>query len=454
MEVPRQQAHHVSVTSYSGSATDPVAVLRERFGYPGFRPGQLPLVEAVLAGRDAIGILPTGGGKSVCYQVPAFLLPGVTVVVTPLVSLMQDQLRRAREIGLVAEALHSGLTVPERRAVRTRLTRGEIRLLFLAPERFGSPGFRAIVPKVHASLLAVDEAHCISMWGHDFRPSYGEIGKARQALGVPVLALTATATPMVRADIERSLGLSSPVRVIGTFDRPNLHWAVRDIDTRVRRSRIVLELACSAPGARLVYAATRRRVEAIRNALARRGLHAEAYHAGLSARERSRVQARFLDVESPVVVATNAFGMGIDRADVRLVVHDQLPGSIEAYYQEAGRAGRDGDPAVCVALHQPGDAALHLRLLAQTHPSFLERFRTIRVRDVRSARRWWRQASSSQRLRRARLRQIRGVEAYASSRACRRSGLLAWFGETRGEARCDTCDRCGGPGVLKPWDPR
>jgi ATP-dependent DNA helicase RecQ len=433
---------------------DPEDVLREHFGYPGFRPGQRDLVDAVLAGRDAIGILPTGGGKSVCYQVPAFLLPGVTVVVTPLVSLMEDQLRRARELGLAADALHSGLPDQEQEAVVRRLTDGAVKLIFVAPERFESRAFREVVPRVRASLIAVDEAHCISMWGHDFRPSYGNLGSARAALGTPVMALTATATPRVRRDIEQSLGLRKPARVIGSFDRPNLRWGVRPAPRSADRTGVVRAYVRRAPGARLVYAATRRRVEAIRHALARRGLPAEAYHAGLSPRERSRVQAHFLGAPAPVVVATNAFGMGIDRPDVRLVVHDQLPGSLEAYYQEAGRAGRDGAPASCLALYAPEDGTLHRRFLSQSHPPTLTRVHGAGLRGLVDGVTSIPQLIASKRRRKVGLDQIRGVSKYATAAGCRRAALLAWFGEASETRSCDRCDRCATPGVLEPWRPR
>ncbi len=342
---------------------DPEIVLRRRFGYAGFRPGQRKLVDAALAGNDALGVLPTGGGKSACYQVPAAILSGVTVVVSPLVSLMADQVRRAQEAGLRAQALHSGLSRGEAVATEQAIRGGRLQLLLLAPERFASLRFQTLLPALNASLFTVDEAHCISMWGHDFRPAYGRLGRARAILGTPVVALTATATPRVQRDIETSLGMRNPVRVVGSFDRPNLLWAVRGVRQRAERDRAIRELVRRFHGARLVYAATRSRVERIRSGLARYGIRAEAYHAGLPAEERTRVQAYFLADRGPVVVATNAFGMGIDRPDVRLVVHDQLPGSLEGYYQEAGRAGRDGAPALCVALHTRGDRRVHRSFL-------------------------------------------------------------------------------------------
>ena len=432
---------------------DPDEILHRQFGYPGFRPGQRALVDAALSGRDALGILPTGGGKSVCYQVPALMLPGLTVVVCPLVSLMADQVRRARDAGMRAEALHAGLLPEERKRVEAEIRAGALHLLLLAPERFQSERFRVLLPHLRPSLLTVDEAHCISMWGHDFRPSYRKLGEIRRALGAPVLALTATATPRVRADIERTLEMRSPVRIVGTFDRPNLHWAVRRAEPTRRGSRKsagagpkereIHDLLRRFPGARLVYASTRGRVELIRASLARFGIRAEAYHAGLPPEERARVQSFFLTHSRPVVVATNAFGMGIDRPDVRLVIHDQLPGSLEDYYQEAGRAGRDGGPAVCLAFFARDDARVHRLFLDATHRPLTSLGEYRRLGSAEAIReRLTRRRSGREKL--------RGVARYARTRACRRSLLLGWFGEVREGGPCGGCDRCvGWPGVLE-----
>jgi ATP-dependent DNA helicase RecQ len=414
----------------------PEAILKKHFGYPGFRPGQGELVEAVLSGRDAIGILPTGGGKSVCYQVPALLLPGLTIVASPLLSLMADQVRRAREAGLPAESLHSELAPEELRRVESALLKGEVRLLLLAPERFQSERFRRLLPSLDISLLTIDEAHCISMWGNDFRPAYGKLGEVRDQLRVPVMALTATATPRVREEIEGSLRLRNPHRVIGSFDRSNLRWGVQKVRTKEERDVATLALLNGASGARLVYAATRKRVERVRDRVARSGLRAEAFHAGLPSEEKRRVLEYFLTDRAPIVVATNAFGMGIDRSDVRLVVHDQLPGSLEDYQQEAGRAGRDGAPALCIALLSPDDARLHRTFLDRSHPP---------VRSPAEALRLLRRGELGARMDRRRigLAKIRGVARYSRSRGCRRQALLAWFGEVV-TGRCGGCDRCVG----------
>jgi ATP-dependent DNA helicase RecQ len=419
------------------STLTPESVLERHFGFPAFRPGQGELVRAVLAGRDALGILPTGGGKSICYQVPSVLLGGLTLVVTPLVSLMADQVRRADEAGIPARSLHSGLTTLERSDAEEAGARGDLRLLFVAPERLEGRAFRELLPRLPVRLLVVDEAHCIALWGHDFRPSYRKLGPLRELLpGVPVMALTATATPRVREEIEGELRLRDPERVTLSFDRPNLGWGVLDLPRAFARTELHRQVVRRRPGARMVYAATRRRVEEIRTGLRRSGLGAEAYHAGLPAAERDRVLQWFLSDPAPVVVATNAFGMGIDRPDVRIVIHDQLSGSLEDYYQEAGRAGRDGAPALCLALNAPGDREVHRRFLDQTHP------------PPRGLRGWWHarrdaDAARSRVRRGVGLRQVASVDRYARGTGCRRAALLAHFGQEVQEPRCPACDRCG-----------
>jgi ATP-dependent DNA helicase RecQ len=474
---------------------DPVQILKRHLGFDAFRPGQEDLVRAVLGGRDALGVLPTGGGKSVCYQVPALALGGLTLVVTPLVSLMEDQVGRARKAGLRAANLSAAQTATERRATLQQATSGALDILFVAPERLELTAFREGLSRADVRLLAVDEAHCISEWGHDFRPAYRRIGVLGM-LGCPTLALTATATPAVREDVLGTLALTRPLVVVRSFDRPNLSWLVRRGRSLHERVAQVYGLLRRLPGTAIVYAQTRRSVERVRDALSGCGLATEAYHAGLSGPERSRVQAAFMAGACRVVVATNAFGMGIDKADVRTVVHVQLPGTLEAYYQEAGRAGRDGGPARCIAFHERADRRLSRLFVDRTHPP-PKALRALHRRLRRHADRkgtvslaapelhWaariveeWMEdtgtgllaalertgavrrmcseagtlpllgvrrrldAAAAAGLRSAALAKVDAVQAYARARGCRRRALLRYFGE-EAPSRCGSCDRCG-----------
>jgi len=472
-----------------GDSVDLTEALKRTMGYPAFRPGQEALIRSALERRDALGILPTGGGKSVCFQLPAFLLPGLVLVVSPLISLMEDQVGRARKVGLRADFLSSTTPESQRGPVMERALAGETDMLLVAPERFLVPRFRELLPRLPVALLAVDEAHCISHWGHDFRPAYLRIGEVRPPLAVPVLALTATATPRVRDEIVGSLKLVEPTRVVGSFDRPNLTWILTRARGHGEKVRAIRRLLRGREGATIVYASTRRSVEAVRRALAAGGVLAMAYHAGLSPRRRSEVQGRFLEDPSPVVVATNAFGMGIDRPDVRLVIHYQLSGSLEAYYQEAGRAGRDGDPGRCVALWDPGDRRVHDAFASMSHPGSREVRATLRwvTRNLRTGvpeapsptliAQEARLAGGEEEvrgclgalsragvlaldgevvtllnpkadlslltdLRRIARAQIDAVDGYARERRCRRRNILSYFGEGTGEGPCGRCDRC------------
>ncbi len=352
----------------SANLVDARRILHDHFGFSSFRDGQEPLVGAALAGRDALGVLPTGGGKSLCYQVPALALPGLTLVLSPLISLMEDQTQRARRASIPAAFITSALSARERRTVLHDVHSGGIKLLFVAPERLETPGFLDAIGTAGFSLIAVDEAHCISEWGHDFRPSYRRLGVLRRRLEAPVMALTATATPRVRQDILDVLSLDRPLRVVGSFDRPNLSWYVERADGHPAKMNAIRRLVGSEAGAVVIYAGTRRVVETIRSALARLGISTAAYHAGLEPEARSAVQEAFLTGRTRTVVATNAFGMGVDKSDVRLVVHYQMPGTLESYYQEAGRAGRDGAPARCVALWGKDDQRLHSSFLDRSRP--------------------------------------------------------------------------------------
>ncbi len=331
------------------------ATLARVFGHDRFRPGQRESAQAVLDGRELVAVMPTGAGKSLCYQLPAMLLEGVTVVVSPLIALMKDQVDALRRYKVPAAAIHSGMSRVERAAAENDLRAGRLRLIYVAPERLANPYFVRQLQQTRVARLVVDEAHCISQWGHDFRPDYRRLGKLRAELGVPSAAFTATATPEVRVDIGRQLGLEDPLQLVTGFERPNLTLAVEECRGKAAKlqalRRVVAEVG--APG--IVYAATRRGVEAWGAALRELGLKAGCYHAGISDRERHRVQDAFLGGELEAIAATNAFGMGVDKANIRFVVHADLPGSLEAYYQEAGRAGRDGEPARCALLYAPVD---------------------------------------------------------------------------------------------------
>ncbi|MEJ2186256.1 MAG: RecQ family ATP-dependent DNA helicase, partial [Gemmatimonadota bacterium] len=347
-------------------------LLRRHFGYDGFRAGQRQAVDAVLTGRDALVLMPTGGGKSLCYQIPSQILPGSTLVVSPLISLMKDQVDSLARHGIAATFVNSTLRASEIEERLQAVQDGRVRLLYVAPERFQSRSFRARLDALRVSLLAVDEAHCISTWGHDFRPAYLGLGRLRESLGCPVIGLTATATPEVRSDIIAQLRLRRPVVVAKGFDRPNLRWHVlaahNDAEKDHLLRRLLQPYRRGAPGVAIVYAATRRTVDSIADLLIRAGFPAAGYHAGVKGAERRRLQESFMDGAIRVVVATNAFGMGIDKPDVRLVVHYHTPASLEDYYQEAGRAGRDGGQADCVLLHAYADRFTHEFLIDRANP--------------------------------------------------------------------------------------
>jgi ATP-dependent DNA helicase RecQ len=346
-----------------------LAMLKSAFGYDNFRPGQEAAIASVLAGRDTLVVLPTGGGKSLCFQVPALMLPGLTVVVSPLISLMKDQVDALTARSLPAAFINSSLTSSQVSDRLGRATRGELKLLYLAPERFDYGNIAERLRQIGVSLLAVDEAHCISQWGHDFRPSYLRVSDVREKLGSPpTIALTATATPEVRDDITRQLRLRDPGVIITGFDRTNLGYHVLPARNDAEKDVQLINTLRKSDGLAIVYASTRKSVDRLSNMLEAQGIAAAAYHAGLDDQRRRDVQQSFMAERLRVIVATNAFGMGIDKSNVRLVVHHSMPGTLEAYYQEAGRAGRDGKPSGVYLIHSFPDRFTHEFFIRGAYP--------------------------------------------------------------------------------------
>lgn len=339
--------------------------LTRYFGYDSFRPGQQGIVEALLAGRDVLGVMPTGAGKSVCYQIPAALSPGMTLVISPLISLMRDQVDALNDLGLPAAFINTTQTPDEQAMVFAQAAAGQIKLLYVAPERLETGRFRDFAARTPISLIAVDEAHCVSQWGQDFRSSYLGIGDFIAGLPQrpPVGAFTATATERVRRDIVGLLGLRDPAVTVTGFDRPNLYFDVVKLETKYKAAWVARYVADHPDESGIVYCATRKTTEALTDTLNQMGHPAVAYHGGMSPDAREAAQRDFITDKVPVVVATNAFGMGIDKSNVRYVIHHNLPESIEAYYQEAGRAGRDGEPSRCTLLWNESDIVTRRRLL-------------------------------------------------------------------------------------------
>lgn len=343
------------------------AVLKRYWGYDGFRPMQEEIIDSVLEGRDTLGLLPTGGGKSLTFQVPAMILPGLTIVVTPLISLMKDQVDNLRERDIRAVLFHSGMTRAEKDLAMTRCRLGKARLAYVSPERLQNQAFLSEIRTLQVSLLVVDEAHCISQWGYDFRPSYLRIAEMRDIIGrdVPVLALTASATPGVASDIMDKLGFPRPNVFARSFSRPNLSYIVRFADFK---EEMLLKILRNTAGCTIIYVRSRKRTRELAALLAREGISAEAYHAGLAPEEKEFRQDRWKNDEVRVMVATNAFGMGIDKPDVRLVIHFDLPSSLEEYYQEAGRGGRDGKESLVVVIASRGDKGVLTRRVSEAFP--------------------------------------------------------------------------------------
>lgn len=458
-------------------------VLRDVFGMERLRPGQQQVIDSVLAGRDTLAIMPTGSGKSLCYQIPAALLKGSTVVVSPLISLMQDQVGKLDDIGLPADQLNSKVPAGAQRAALRGLRDKRERIVFCTPERLATPDFMSLLHKAEIGLVVVDEAHCISQWGHDFSPAYLDIGAALDALGrPPVLALTATATDEVVADIRTQLGAPA-MRVVNTgIYRPNLRLAVRQVTNAGERAGEALRLVRHSAGSGIVYASTVKAAQEILAALEEAGESVALYHGKLHAAERRQNQELFMSGARRVMVATNAFGMGIDKPDIRFVLHLQVPASLEAYYQEAGRAGRDGAAAACTLLYFDADKRVQQFFLARNYPdaallraAYQSAAAGERPRDKRGQVAlkllreggWLRQdrklqyrlagaaprAIDLERLAQAyREKQEHDREAlaqmvsYAQSGYCRWQLLLDYFGDdSAGIAHCGHCDNCLAP---------
>jgi ATP-dependent DNA helicase RecQ len=400
--------------------------LSERFGFATFRPGQEAVIRSVLAGRDAMAVMPTGQGKSLCYQLPATLLPGLTLVISPLIALMQDQVTAMKQRKIAAAAFHSSLTGIEKNRVMQELKERRLQLLYVAPERMQHEGFLRLLRSLWVSLLVVDEAHCISQWGHDFRPDYLKIGRLRQELtSPPCLALTATATARVQTDLCQRLSLRDPFRLVAGFRRTNLALSVHLSQARQDKlstlGRLIRE---TEKGTILVYCATRRAVEEVAAWLGQSHPSVGYYHAGLSDEERRMVHEEFRRGTVRILAATNAFGMGIDKSDVRLVVHFDIPGSLEAYYQEVGRAGRDGRPAACALLFHERDLA--------TQEYFIEQA----SKDPEGADRAGRMKTL-----------LQEMLGYVSTSTCRQLAILEYFSDDaeRALGPCGLCDRCVTP---------
>ncbi|MDV2482053.1 DNA helicase RecQ [Methanoculleus sp. Wushi-C6] len=391
------------------------SILERYFGYTSFLPHQEEIVDAVLARKDVLAVMATGGGKSLCYQLPALVFEGLTVVVSPLIALMKDQVDSLRANGVAAATINSSLGYGEQKIIERVILEGRIRLLYVSPERAVQPAFLSLLSRADVRLIAIDEAHCISMWGHNFRPEYRRLRVLKERFPrVPVIALTATAIPAVQDDIVAELALKSPVRFVGSFNRKNLTYRV--VPKARYFPRLVAYLNEHRDDAGIVYAATREGVETLATKLRSKGFSALPYHAGLPETVRTEHQEAFSHGDATIICATIAFGMGIDKPDVRFVIHTDLPRDLESYYQETGRAGRDGDPADCILFYSRGDYGM-IRFLIEKESA------DAGIKDVA-------------------YRKAGAMLDYCETTGCRRKFLLAYFGEAYPGDRCGGCDRC------------
>ncbi len=394
-------------------------LLKNYFGFDRFLPLQEDIVRHVLTGQDALVLMPTGGGKSLCYQLPALVFDGLTLVVSPLIALMKDQVDGLKTSGVPAELINSSLTGHEIGAIKARLRNGEVKILYASPERLAIEFFREFLRELKVSCIAVDEAHCISQWGHDFRPDYLNLKDLRDDFPkAGMVALTATATPRVRRDIIEHLHLKQPRTFLSSFNRPNLHYDIIPKDNAFKELLEILSSPQHKDRASIIYCFSRKDTEDLAANLRARGLKAESYHAGLDTKERHAIQDRFIKDETPIITATIAFGMGIDKPDIRLVVHYALPSSIEGYYQETGRAGRDGLPARCVLFYSYADR-------------FKQEYFINQIEDISE-----RQRGTDK---------LNRIVAFCEGFGCRRKYLLEYFEENYEKTNCGRCDRCVRP---------
>lgn len=406
-------------------------LLKHYYGFTFYRSGQEAVIRSILSGRDTLALMPTGGGKSLCFQLPALVLPGTSLVISPLIALMKDQVDQLAARGLPVSFINSSLSSDEIDRRTHEVLAGKVKILYVAPERL-AVGFMETLRKIPISFVAIDEAHCVSTWGHDFRPDYLEIANHLSKLPTrPTLAaFTATATPEVKADIIKRLSLNNPQTFVRGFDRPNLRFFTRAWLSDYARDQEIVRLIQALKGPGIVYCGTRDKTEELAYFLQAQDIKALPYHAGMDSEERTQVQEQFMQDKVPIITATIAFGMGVDKKDVRFVIHAHMPASLENYYQEAGRSGRDGKLAYCVLLHSGEDEALHEYFIGKNYEESLERGKPLNEATI---------------VRLIKSEKLRKIQEYVTGRACRRRMILEYFGDEEISAlgsNCRGCDHC------------